>query len=125
MKGALAMRKYLLALAIVAAWSNTAAADEVALDDILGRWCVADLGNFNTFSRTQLLVQFPNGSSKTLFIANVKVDGSDIYIAWKPPYVSTGYELSQDKRTLIQLPNVDETGKPIGDKGPRLELRRC
>ena len=125
MKGALAMRKYLLALAIVAAWSNTAAADEVALYDILGRWCVADLGNFNTFSTTQLLVQFPNGNSKTLFIQNVKIDGSRIYIYWKLPYISTGYELSNDKRTLIQLPNVDETGKPIGDKGPRLELHRC
>ncbi len=119
------MRKILLVLAFVTAWATTAAADKVAFDDILGRWCVANLGNFNTFSRTKLLVQFPNGSSKTLFIAKVIIDGNSIDISWKPPYVGTGYELSNDKRTLIQLPNVDETGKPVGDKGPRLELHRC
>ena len=78
------MRKFLLVLAVVTAWSTTAAADKVALGDILGRWCVAGLGNFNTFSRTKLLVQFPNGSSKSLFIADVKIDGSYITLPGSP-----------------------------------------
>ncbi len=119
------MRKFLLALTVIAAWSNTAAADGVVFEDIIGRWCVSGPGNFNIFSRTQLTVQFPNGNSRTLNIKNIKITGNHIHIDWKLPFVATGYELSNDKRTLFQLPNVDETGKPIGDKGPRMELHRC
>jgi hypothetical protein len=124
MKGFYAMCKFLLALAIAVVGSNAALAD-VAIEDILGRWCVADSGNFNTFSRAHLLVESPKGWKRTLVIANIKVEGNNIHFDWKPPYVGSNYELSDDKRTLVQLPNVDETGKPIGDKGPRRELHRC
>jgi hypothetical protein len=125
MKGPLAMLKRLFALVIFAAGPNAALAANVALEDILGRWCVSGSGNFNTFTRAQLLVQFPNGQNKALKIARVEVNENTIKVYWAYPYVSTAYELSDDKRTLVQLPNVDETGKPIGDKGPSRELHRC
>lgn len=125
------MRKYLFALTIVVAVlgsSSTFAAD-VAVDDIIGRWCV-DNGNQNVFTRTQLTVIFPNNSQSIFKIEKIDAKGARLYVQWERKSVVaagsrdwgkniTGYELSADKRILIQLPG--ETG----DKGPRRQLRRC
>ena len=119
------MRKLLLALVIVAFGPNMALAADVAFEDIIGRWCVADSGSTNTFTESELLVTFPSGATRTLKIKKVTVDGKKIHIEWFPPYIGTGYELSDNKRTLVQLPNIDQNGKPIGDQGPRRELHRC
>lgn len=125
MKGIWAMRKLLFALVIVTFEPNMTLAADAALEDIIGRWCVADSGNTNTFTKSELIVKFPSGQNRTLKIKKVTVHGDEIDIEWFPPYVGTSYELSDNKRTLVQLPNVDENGKPIGDRGPRLELHRC
>jgi hypothetical protein len=114
------MRKFLLASAVLVAGSNGAWATDVAFDDILGRWCVVGLGNSNTFSRTKLLVHFPNGNDRTLEILKTEINGNRIRIWWTyKPDANTVYEISGDRRTLVQLPNTS------GDMGPRLELRRC
>jgi hypothetical protein len=95
-------------------------AHDAVFDDILGRWCVAGLGNFNTFSRDQLLVQFPNGNSRTFGILRTEVTGNRIHIYWTiKANADTVYDISDDRRTLIQVPNSS------GDMGPRLELHRC
>jgi hypothetical protein len=119
------MPKLLLVLLIAAAGSSAALAADVDFEDILGRWCVADSGNANTFSKSQLLVESPQGWKRTLKIKKVQVNKNQIHIDWAPPFINSSYELSDDKRTLFQLPNVDENGKAIGDKGPRRELHRC
>jgi hypothetical protein len=119
------MLKLLLGLLIIAAGSSAALATDVAFDDILGRWCVAGSGNINTFTKSQLFVESPRGWKRTLIIKKVEVNRNRIYIDWAPPYVNSGYELSDDKRTLFQLPTVDENGKAVGDNGPRRELHRC
>jgi hypothetical protein len=115
-----AMRKFFTAAMIVVAGSNGAWATHVAFDDIVGRWCVAGLGNFNTFSKDQLLVQFPNGNSRTLGISKTEVNGNRIHIYWTiKANADTVYDISDDRRTLVQVPNSS------GDMGPRLELHRC
>jgi hypothetical protein len=113
------MLKLFLASVIIVAGSNRVLASDVTFEDIVGRWCVS--GIFDTFSKTQLLVQFPDGQNKTLEIANIEIKKNQINIHWAPfkPLNNTVYELSHDKRTLVQLPN---TG---GDRGPRRELHRC
>jgi hypothetical protein len=93
----------------------------VAIDDLLGRWCVTGSGNFNIFSKTQLLVQFPNGTSRTLEISRTEVNGNHINVYWagKGGANNTIYDISDDRRTLVQVPNT------TGDLGPRRELHRC
>jgi hypothetical protein len=112
------MRKLLLAIVIVVAGSNGAMATDATFDDILGRWCVAGLGNFNTFSKTELLVQFANGGSRKLAIFRTEVTGNRIHILWTATR-DTYYDISDDRRTLVQVRNTS------GDMGPRLELHRC
>jgi len=113
------VRKFLLAsVMVVVAGPNGALATDVAFDDIVGRWCVAGPGNFNTFSKTELLVQFPNGNSRKLGIFRTEVHGGRIDVFWTATS-ETIYEISNDRRTLIQLPNTS------GDMGPRRELHRC
>ena len=123
------MRKLLLALAIAASAYDTSAAANLEIDDILGRWC-GDIANY-TFSRTQLSVVRFDGKKLTngpvLKIAKTDGRPDQIDVHWVPLKAVhfTRFELSADKRLLIQLPNVDEEGKAIGDKGPRREFRRC
>jgi hypothetical protein len=113
------MRPFLFALAIVTLTSCGASAD-VAIDDLLGRWCQAD-GVTYTFTRTELNVGFTNGSKRTLKIAKTEVDKNQINVMWIPvkPDNNTWYELTADRRLLIQLANT------TGDRGPRREFRRC
>jgi hypothetical protein len=124
------MRKLLLALAIAALAYGTSAAANLEIDDILGRWC-GDVGNY-TFSRAQLSVARLDGKKLTngpvLKIAKTEGRADQIDVHWLPLKKEgnlTRFELSADKRLLIQLPNVNEDGKAIGDKGPRREFRRC
>jgi hypothetical protein len=123
------MRKLLLALAMTALTYDTSAAANLEIDDILGRWC-GDVGNY-TFSRTQLSVTRLDGkkpiNGPVLKIAKTEGRPDQIDVYWLPLKADnfTRFELSTDKRLLIQLPNVDEDGKAIGDKGPRREFRRC
>jgi hypothetical protein len=127
------MRKVLLAAFLVAAGSGMAlaGADQDAagssnssghlrFEDIAGRWCLTG-GGVNTFSRTQLQVQFPNGGSRTLQVEKMEFENNRINIHWAPKGAlnNTWYELSTDRKTLVQLPNTS------GDMGPRRELRRC
>jgi hypothetical protein len=114
------MRKLLLASVFVVAGLHSALASDVAFEDMIGRWCVVGLGNINTFSKTQLFVQTPKGNSRTVEILKTQVDGNRIRIDFTiRPDAYTVYELSADRRTLIQIPNSG------GDMGPRYELHRC
>jgi hypothetical protein len=125
------MLKRLLVLAIITAAPQAAFAGSIAFEDILGRWCVSDSGNYNTFSRSQILVESPEGWKRTWPIARVEVrENKYLDIYWKAGKDKnsagvTSYELSADKRLLLQLPNVDDNGRPVGDKGPLRQLRRC
>ena len=123
------MRKLLLALAMTALTYDMSAAAKLELADIVGHWC-GDVANY-TFSRTQLSVarldrkKLINGP--VLKIAKTEGRADQIDVHWLPVKADnvTRFELSTDKRLLIQLPNVNEDGKAIGDKGPRREFRRC
>jgi hypothetical protein len=118
------MRKFLIALVMGA--STSALAADLVIDDILGTWCV-DNGNKNVFTRTGMTVVFPNGSEKIWKIEKFGSENNQFEVWWTNESAraagskgdSTRYELSDNKRTLVQLPQVD------GDKGPRMELRRC
>jgi hypothetical protein len=101
-------------------WVKWSVGNRCGFDDILGRWCVVGLGNSNTFAKTKLLVQFPNGNNRALEILKTEINGNRIRIWWTyKPDANTVYEISGDRRTLVQLPNTS------GDMGPRLELHRC
>jgi hypothetical protein len=54
-------------------------------------------------------------------IDKVEPAGNRIVVYWKPVREgnSTGFELSGNKRTLIQQPQTE------GDKGPRRVFHRC
>jgi hypothetical protein len=76
----------------------------------------------NIFTKSKLIVEFPNGKNKILEIAKVEVlDQNRIDVHWAPygKLNNTIYELSADRRKLFQVAN---TG---GDMGPRRELHRC
>ena len=113
------MRKFLLASVFVIAGSHAALASGVAFEDIIGRWCLSDSTDNITFTKTESLVRFADGRNKTLTIEKVEVEKNTIHIYWAPHLGATLYELSDDRRTLVQLPNT------AGDMGPRRQLRRC
>jgi hypothetical protein len=113
------MRKFLLASVFVIAGSYPALAADVAFEDIIGRWCLSESTDNITFTRTESLVSFADGRNKTLTIEKVEVEKNAIHIYWAPHLGATIYELSDDRRTLVQLPNT------AGDMGPRRQLRRC
>ena len=123
------MRKLLLALAIASFAYDTSLAANLEIDDIIGNWC-GDVSNY-TFSRTQLSVaaldlrNLKNGPVLTITKIEGRADQIDVH--WLPVKAGnfTRFELSPDKRLLIQLPNTNDDGKVIGDKGPRREFRRC
>jgi hypothetical protein len=115
------MRKFLLASVFVVAGSNSALASDVAFEDMIGRWCLlSDSAASITFTKTESLVRFPDGQIKTTKIEKVEViKNNTIAVYWLPDRGATVYELSDDRRTLVQLPNT------AGDMGPRRQLRRC
>ena len=115
------MRIY-LALAIVALALNSAAADELSIGDLVGRWCGDGQPADYVFTQTRLTVIFHNGAkNKTLQISKIESSPDQIQIRWKPfkPGNSTSFDLSANKRQLFQLPQTK------GDKGPRRVFKRC
>jgi hypothetical protein len=117
------MAKAVLGVAAAALMSHAAAARNIAIGDIVGRWC-GEQSNY-TFSRTDMIVT-PVGETKLThpphwFIDKVESDGNRIEVFWKParPGNSTAFELARNKRTLTQLPQTE------GDKGPRRVFHRC
>jgi hypothetical protein len=121
-------KKYLLALLPLFFAANASSAAEVSFDDLVGRWC-GEITDYK-FSKDTLDVTFHKGGSKMLKIAKVTVrNDQSINIDWVGERAdattnNTIFRLEGD-RTLIQLPNVDDSGKPEGDKGPRREFHRC
>jgi hypothetical protein len=113
------MRKFLLASVFVIAGSHSASASDVAFQDIIGRWCLSDSADNITFAKTESVVRFVDGRSKTLKIEKVEVNKNTLAVYWTATGGATVYELSDDRRTLVQLPNT------AGDMGPRRQLRRC
>jgi hypothetical protein len=115
--------KLLLAVGIAALMSQAVAARDIAIGDIVGRWC-GDQSNY-TFSRTDMVVT-PVGNTQLThpphwMIDKVEANGNRIQVFWKPvrPGNSTAFELGGDRRTLIQQPQTE------GDKGPRRVFHRC
>ena len=115
---------FLFALGIVALTSRAvAAADNLSIDDILGTWC-GTVTNY-AFSRTELNVTPLKGQTLThgtvLTIAKVVGRPTQIDVYWLPPRPDnyTKFELSSDRKSLIQ---VRET---VGDKGPERRFHRC
>jgi len=113
----------LLGMGIAALMSQAAAARNITIGDIVGRWC-GDHSNY-TFSRTDMVVT-PVGSWQLTHaphwvIDKVEANGNQIEVFWRPARAgnSTAFELSGDKRTLIQQPQT------AGDKGPRRVFHRC
>ena len=115
--------KMVLGVAMVTLVSHEAAARNITIGDIVGRWCGDKLTY--TFSRTDMIVRvLDNRDLKHpphWLIDKVEADGNRITMFWKPagPANSTGFELSGNKRTLIQQPQSE------GDKGPRRVFHRC
>jgi hypothetical protein len=115
--------KTALGVTMAALLSHAAAARDIGIGDIVGRWC-GDKLNY-TFSRTDMVVTvLDNRDLKHpphWFIDKVEAGGNRITVYWKPagPGNSTGFELSGNKRTLVQQPQSE------GDKGPRRVFHRC
>lgn len=103
--------------------SHSARAVDVELADLRGRWC-SDASDY-TFSKTQLSIVLRSGKSPkhgpVLKIAGSETKGDRIMLKWKPkkPGNSTEFELSRNRRELVQLP------QGAGDKGPRRVFHRC
>jgi hypothetical protein len=124
MMGAMrATAKTVLGVAMAALISHAAAARDISIGDIVGRWC-GDQSNY-TFSRTDMIVTAKGDTTLThpphWFIDKVEATGNRIEVFWKParPGNSTAFELAGNKRTLVQLPQSE------GDKGPRRVFHRC
>jgi hypothetical protein len=115
--------KMVLGVAMATLVSHVAAARNITIGDIVGRWCGDKLTY--TFSRTDMIVTvLDNRDLKHpphWLIDKVEADGNRITVFWKParPGNSTGFELSGNKRTLTQQPQSE------GDKGPRRMFHRC
>lgn len=111
---------YLAALAMLALPSTSTAADDLSMNDLVGRWCgtVSDY----TFTPTQLTVTLHSGEEgRVLAIEKVEANATEIEITWKPPVVgSTAFnKFSADKRQMSQMANDG------GDNGPQREFHRC
>ena len=126
MWGAMNLRRTILkaasAFAISLLSANFAAATDLTLDDILGRWCSKD-GNY-TFTATELDVDPPKkrnlAHGRVLKIFKVLGGPDYILIYWSDkPDDYTKLTLSGDKNQLIQ---PKQTG---GDNGPERIFRRC
>ena len=115
--------KAVFGVTVAALMSQAAAARDITIGDIVGRWC-GDKLNY-TFSRTDMVVKvLDNRDLKHpphWFIDKVEADGNRITVFWKPagPGNSTGFALSGNKRTLTQQSQSE------GDKGPRRVFHRC
>lgn len=114
--------KLLLPLGAVLLAMYPAAAEDLSIDDLIGKWC-GDVTNY-TFSRTQLTVTPLHGyrlAHNTVWkIARVEGSSDQIDVYWgSAPGDFTRFEFSDDKRQLIQVQETE------GDKGPRRVFHRC
>jgi hypothetical protein len=115
--------KMVLGVAMAALMSHAVAARNITIGDIVGRWC-GEQSNY-TFSRTDMTVTAVGSTRLThpphWLIDKVEANGNRIEVFWKParPGNSTAFELTGNKRTLIQQPQTE------GDKGPRRVFHRC
>jgi hypothetical protein len=104
--------------AISVSASTPAAARDLTIEDLLGRWC-GDTTNYR-FSRDRLTVSFHNGgNSRVLEIE--RVDGTEewIDVHWIGAGNTVFTDFSDDKRVMYQAANTS------GDNGPRRRFRRC
>ena len=116
--------KALLAAALAAAlMPHAAAARDITVNDLVGRWCGNPV-NY-TFSRTDMIVT-PLGNWKLnhaphWVINKAEAQGNRIKVFWEPAadHMTTTFELSRDKRTLTQ------PSQSTGDKGPQRVFHRC
>jgi hypothetical protein len=127
-EASLMIRKFLFALAVAVLVPGASSAGDLSLGDLLGRWC-GEVTDY-TFSANELAVVFHKGGTRSLRVEKVTAQEGNITVWWegKRPDGSanaTDFQLGEDRRLLIQLPNRDESGKAIGDKGPRREFHRC
>lgn len=100
----------------------------VSQNDLVGRWC-GEITDYK-FTAKKLDVTFHKGGSRVLEIDKITVKDRIISIEWAGKRKdnspnATSFELDDNQKSLIQLPNLDEEGKPLGDKGPRRVFRRC
>ena len=114
------MTKYLFAFLLLLLSANATVA--AGVDSQIGRWC-GESSDY-TFHTDGLDVTGHNGGIKTLPIAKIELRKESINIRWTDG-TNTVFRLDEDHRTLIQLPNVDNSGEPEGDMGPRREFHRC
>jgi hypothetical protein len=119
--------RIVLALAIAALTLNSASAVEI--DELVGHWCGGKQRLDSVFTPTDLaVIRYDGEGSKhgpVLKIAKVE-SGPDrfpdrIRTYWTPfePGKFTSFELSTNKRQLIQIPNSG------GDNGARRVFTRC
>jgi hypothetical protein len=122
------MRKYLFALAVAVLVPGESSAGDLSVADLLGRWC-GEVTDY-TFSTKELAVVFHKGGTRSLRVEKVTTQDRTITVWWegkRPDGTAnaTDFQLGEGHRLLIQLPNRDESGKAIGDRGPRREFHRC
>ena len=120
------MRTSLSVIVFLAYVIAPARAADIAIDDLLGRWCQSD-GPPHTFTRTEMIVGFENDFKKTIKIAKTEVLGRKINVMWYPikPEFNSVFVLSDDNIVLTQLANKTGTNNPNGKPGPRRDFRRC
>jgi hypothetical protein len=113
------MLKIVLGLiAVGSLWSTPAAAQNLTIDKLLGRWCGTE--SDYTFTRDRLIVEFPDkGPSRTLEIARVETSNTWIDVYWKPSGNTVFTDFSADGREMAQAQNTE------GDMGPRRPFKRC
>jgi len=119
-RAGIAMTKYLFAFLLLLLSANATVA--AGVDSLIGRWC-GESSDY-TFHTDGLDVTGHNGGIKTLPIAKIELRKESINIRWTDG-TNTVFRLDEDHRTLIQLPNLDNSGEPEGDMGPRREFHRC
>ena len=98
--------------------STPAAARDLTIEDILGRWC-GDTTNYQ-FARDRLTVTFHNGSPRRVLTIE-RVEGSPDWldVHWENAGNTVFTDFSDDKRVMHQAANTS------GDNGPRRRFRRC
>jgi hypothetical protein len=112
----------LLAFAMLAMAPHAAAAKDLSIENLLGRWCgpTADY----TFSRTELRV-VPHNKQRTLthgpvlVIDDVEVGDGWINVKWKNAGNTVFWKFSNDGRQMYQHANEE------GDHGPQMKFHRC
>ena len=96
------------AFATIALAPVSAAAANISINDMLGRWCGAS--SDYTFTRTQLIVKFHNSRpNRVLTVSKVTTSESDVVVLnawidfdWKEGGNTVFFNFSADKREMLQ-----------------------